>query len=373
MQYTCQKDKICVINRVTRNRCQYCRFQKCFTVGMSREAVRNDRNKKKLHEINQKETKSKDLIDIVENNDSKNACNQVELMNISPQLIKSPKPSVFSPDIFESNITVKNEIQMIQNDEKKLDENSNLDDELSQNLIKNFDSENSVHVSELIQEISTNYYSKLKSDDIEIIDSCNQLFKQTFELCDSFKTNLLSNKLYEELKFYDEFTQSGIKNCVKFCMNLPGNSDLCTDDRAKLLKYGVYEIALLRLAYRYNNLTRCIHLSNGFLVDEKTLSRSNYFGPKFSDLFFEFCQQFSKFCLNSTQFSLICALKFFTNDRPLLIERDKVQLIQSKYFELFECNFIYEISQKNHNANKINISHILLSLIKLRSIDVLSE
>lgn len=39
MQYTCQKDKQCVVNRVTRNRCQYCRFQKCFTVGMSREGM----------------------------------------------------------------------------------------------------------------------------------------------------------------------------------------------------------------------------------------------------------------------------------------------------------------------------------------------
>ncbi|KAK7880868.1 hypothetical protein WMY93_032507 [Mugilogobius chulae] len=37
----------CQINKVTRNRCQYCRLQKCFEVGMSKEAVRNDRNKKK--------------------------------------------------------------------------------------------------------------------------------------------------------------------------------------------------------------------------------------------------------------------------------------------------------------------------------------
>ncbi|KAI4895334.1 hypothetical protein NFI96_000691 [Prochilodus magdalenae] len=44
---TCHRDKNCQINKVTRNRCQYCRLQKCFEVGMSKEAVRNDRNKKK--------------------------------------------------------------------------------------------------------------------------------------------------------------------------------------------------------------------------------------------------------------------------------------------------------------------------------------
>uniref|UniRef100_A0AAY4BZZ8 Retinoic acid receptor gamma n=1 Tax=Denticeps clupeoides TaxID=299321 RepID=A0AAY4BZZ8_9TELE len=47
MVYTCHRDKSCQINKVTRNRCQYCRLQKCFEVGMSKEAVRNDRNKKK--------------------------------------------------------------------------------------------------------------------------------------------------------------------------------------------------------------------------------------------------------------------------------------------------------------------------------------
>ncbi|XP_067397363.1 retinoic acid receptor alpha isoform X2 [Emydura macquarii macquarii] len=47
MVYTCHRDKSCLINKVTRNRCQFCRLQKCFEVGMSKESVRNDRNKKK--------------------------------------------------------------------------------------------------------------------------------------------------------------------------------------------------------------------------------------------------------------------------------------------------------------------------------------
>ncbi|XP_026180775.1 retinoic acid receptor alpha-B [Mastacembelus armatus] len=47
MVYTCHRDKVCVINKVTRNRCQSCRLQKCLDVGMSKELVRNDRTKKK--------------------------------------------------------------------------------------------------------------------------------------------------------------------------------------------------------------------------------------------------------------------------------------------------------------------------------------
>ncbi|XP_072225840.1 retinoic acid receptor alpha-B-like [Leuresthes tenuis] len=50
MVYTCHRDKVCVINKVTRNRCQSCRLQKCLDVGMSKELVRNDRTKKKKEE-----------------------------------------------------------------------------------------------------------------------------------------------------------------------------------------------------------------------------------------------------------------------------------------------------------------------------------
>ncbi|XP_039944656.1 retinoic acid receptor gamma isoform X2 [Hirundo rustica] len=47
MVYTCHRERNCQIDKVTRNRCQFCRLQKCFQVGMSKEAVRNDRKRKK--------------------------------------------------------------------------------------------------------------------------------------------------------------------------------------------------------------------------------------------------------------------------------------------------------------------------------------
>ncbi|CAJ1084128.1 retinoic acid receptor beta-like [Xyrichtys novacula] len=61
MVYTCHRDKNCIINKVTRNRCQYCRLQKCFGVGMSKESVRNDRNKKKKENPKPELTESYEL------------------------------------------------------------------------------------------------------------------------------------------------------------------------------------------------------------------------------------------------------------------------------------------------------------------------
>ncbi|XP_025913087.1 retinoic acid receptor beta isoform X5 [Apteryx rowi] len=61
MVYTCHREKNCVINKVTRNRCQYCRLQKCFEVGMSKESVRNDRNKKKKEPSKQESTENYEM------------------------------------------------------------------------------------------------------------------------------------------------------------------------------------------------------------------------------------------------------------------------------------------------------------------------
>ncbi|XP_032569287.1 retinoic acid receptor gamma [Chiroxiphia lanceolata] len=47
MVYTCPRERNCPIDKVTRNRCQFCRLQKCLRVGMSKEAVRHDRNKRR--------------------------------------------------------------------------------------------------------------------------------------------------------------------------------------------------------------------------------------------------------------------------------------------------------------------------------------
>ena len=37
IEYRCLRDGKCLVIRLNRNRCQYCRFRKCLAVGMSRD------------------------------------------------------------------------------------------------------------------------------------------------------------------------------------------------------------------------------------------------------------------------------------------------------------------------------------------------
>ncbi|XP_078422906.1 retinoic acid receptor RXR-alpha-B-like isoform X1 [Cetorhinus maximus] len=45
LTYTCRDSKDCIIDKRQRNRCQYCRYQKCLASGMKREAVQEERQR----------------------------------------------------------------------------------------------------------------------------------------------------------------------------------------------------------------------------------------------------------------------------------------------------------------------------------------
>ncbi|KAJ8670293.1 hypothetical protein QAD02_001552 [Eretmocerus hayati] len=50
LTYACREEKHCLIDKRQRNRCQYCRYQKCLTMGMKREAVQEERQRTKERE-----------------------------------------------------------------------------------------------------------------------------------------------------------------------------------------------------------------------------------------------------------------------------------------------------------------------------------
>ncbi|XP_022686366.1 ecdysone-induced protein 78C-like isoform X1 [Varroa jacobsoni] len=50
IEYRCLRDGKCLVIRLNRNRCQYCRFKKCLAVGMSKDSVRYGRVPKRCRE-----------------------------------------------------------------------------------------------------------------------------------------------------------------------------------------------------------------------------------------------------------------------------------------------------------------------------------
>ncbi|TRY98898.1 hypothetical protein DNTS_026556 [Danionella cerebrum] len=59
LTYTCRDSKECLIDKRQRNRCQYCRYQKCLAMGMKREAVQEERQRGKDKSDSELETPSR--------------------------------------------------------------------------------------------------------------------------------------------------------------------------------------------------------------------------------------------------------------------------------------------------------------------------
>lgn len=58
LSYACRADRDCTIDKRQRNRCQYCRYQKCLSMGMKREAVQEERQRTKERDQNEVESTS---------------------------------------------------------------------------------------------------------------------------------------------------------------------------------------------------------------------------------------------------------------------------------------------------------------------------
>uniref|UniRef100_A0A8C1BHR4 Retinoic acid receptor RXR n=1 Tax=Cyprinus carpio carpio TaxID=630221 RepID=A0A8C1BHR4_CYPCA len=58
LTYTCRENKDCQIDKRQRNRCQYCRYQKCLAMGMKREAVQEERQRGREKSDNEVESSS---------------------------------------------------------------------------------------------------------------------------------------------------------------------------------------------------------------------------------------------------------------------------------------------------------------------------
>lgn len=66
LKYTCRDEKSCTIDKRQRNRCQYCRYQKCLLAGMKKEAVQDERKRPAAEEDFENPLDEMPVVDILE-------------------------------------------------------------------------------------------------------------------------------------------------------------------------------------------------------------------------------------------------------------------------------------------------------------------
>ncbi|XP_062600492.1 probable nuclear hormone receptor HR3 isoform X2 [Saccostrea cucullata] len=342
VNYQCPRNKNCVIDRVNRNRCQFCRLQKCLALGMSRDAVKFGRMSKKQRE------RVEDEANYVKQS-RMNGYNDCHLMYTSngyaytlpsPASESQPETPV-SPEPPSYNSTqVTSQPHPIA-------------------LLRAVDLMDPVMLGKAVTEahMRTCLYSK---DQIEHIKS--SLTPQ--DIIDAFKSMSRSQLLSEVA----EKITIAVQQIIEFAKMLPGFMDLSQDDQIMLLKAGSFELALIRACRVYDEQTNSIIFGNA-TVPLSVFSSFNEEECHLRDRVFEFVRTIKQMKLTESEIALFSAVVLIRADRPGLKDIADVQKLNEKVLtalkqELIKThtdeNLLTRLMQLTWTLRQLSSQHIVL-------------
>ncbi|BFZ21718.1 hypothetical protein BsWGS_24757 [Bradybaena similaris] len=269
----CLKNQQCNIQRVNRNRCQYCRLKKCIAVGMSRDAVRFGRVPKK------------EKARIIEQMQKKNLASQSSELN---SLLSNDL------DIVQAVVTAH------------------------------------CHTCDITQ------FRAYQMRDVALMKQeyincpANMACPLNNEI--SMDTSANRNNLSD---FSESFTPA-IKSVVDFAKGIPGFVLLHQDDQVTLLKAGTFEVLLVRLACLFDPHSNTMMFTGGKLFKRQPAAIMTTNAGFLLDSMFDFAERFNKMCLIDDEIALFSAVVLLSPDRPGLRNIEQVEKIQNKLTEALQ-------------------------------------
>ncbi|KAE8631601.1 hypothetical protein XENTR_v10001247 [Xenopus tropicalis] len=335
--YSCSRQRNCMIDRTNRNRCQHCRLQKCLELGMSRDAVKFGRMSKKQrdslyaevqkHQQNQEQVLARDTKDTVSRSYSTGTSSCLsdleELSGLSDGLLfdfpltpdgcssyyslELPLSTEPSPD--PSHGTTLDELPVhyslgLIEDQRLLDLNGTEIEYVSQNIIRSHLG-TCQFTSDELSKMVWNAHSQE-----EVCSLQSKPCEMMWQLCAIHVSN-------------------AIQYVVEFAKRLDGFMELCQNDQIVLLKAGCLEVLLIRM-------TRAFNPSNNTVLFEGKFGGIQMFRSLGCDdlLFaiFDLGQALCRLSLSDEEIALFTAAVLMSPDRPRLTESKKVQKLQDRIF-----------------------------------------
>ncbi|XP_039747836.1 probable nuclear hormone receptor HR3 isoform X7 [Pararge aegeria] len=252
VNYQCPRNKACVVDRVNRNRCQYCRLQKCLKLGMSRDAVKFGRMSKKQREkvedevryfqAQQTRAQADSAPDSVYDTQQQTPSSSDQFhghYNSYPGY-SSPLPYGYSNPPLNSNMNI--QPQPPQYDVTDYADSTTPYEPkppfLDTDFIGRAEGDISKVLVKSLAEAHANTNPKL--------EFIHEMFRKPQDLP---KLLFYNSMTYEEmwLDCADKLTAM-IQNIIEFAKLIPGFMKLSQDDQILLLKTGSFELAIVRLS-----------------------------------------------------------------------------------------------------------------------------
>nr|WDQ26780.1 ecdysone-inducible protein 75 [Sogatella furcifera] len=298
----CTKNQQCSILRINRNRCQYCRLKKCIAVGMSRDAVRFGRVPKR--------EKARILAAMQQSTNSRSQ-------------------------------------------EKALA--AELEDE--QRLL----------ATVVRAHIDTCDFTREKIEPMLL----RARQHPSYTACPptlACPLNPNPQPLTGQQELLQDFSKRfspAIRGVVEFAKRIPGFSFLAQDDQVTLLKAGVFEVLLVRLACMFDSQTNSMICLNGQILKRESIHNSS--NARFlMDSMFDFAERLNALRLSDAEIGLFCSIVVIAADRPGLRNTDLIERMHNKLKTVLQL-----VLNQNHPGQP-NLCHELMKKIPdLRTLNTL--
>ncbi|CAJ1085181.1 nuclear receptor subfamily 1%2C group D, member 4a [Xyrichtys novacula] len=373
----CVKNENCLIMRMNRNRCQHCRFKKCLSVGMSRDAVRFGRIPKRekqrlldemqsyMNSLNEsaamemdsssgretssssEEGNSKEAIgaisrayrDIFTSRNNSSQQRPTKRANISTnnntshfsqdapltQVSSQPTPT----QSYQScPVAPASQCPVTHNDNQHAFQNvENNRYTYSVSTNQNHDQANSTTPH---RGSSANQNSYRNAGSSQTQSSCPwKLASGAKVLACPLNAWPVSGAERSSQEIWESFSQCftpAVKEVVEFAKGIPGFQELGQQDQVMLLKSGTFQVLMVRFSTLFNAAERTVTFLNGQTYPLPTLRALGM--SSLLDAMFEFSEKLSSLGLEPDEMALFMAVVLVSADRSGISDLRAVEQLQ---------------------------------------------
>ncbi|XP_054280037.1 probable nuclear hormone receptor HR3 isoform X5 [Macrosteles quadrilineatus] len=330
VNYQCPRNKNCIVDRVNRNRCQYCRLQKCLRLGMSRDAVKFGRMSKKqrekvedevrYHRAAQQRAQQVEIPDttgITSYGDGQQTPSSTDNLHLFPSAGYAGGGGVYSPGtygIYEGHGGGQIQYQDISTDPCGVDSTTYYPDTMhtvdTSSIMGTTIPTDPAQITELLSKTIADAHARTCLYSVEHIHT---MFRKPQDLS---KVMYYKDMSHEQL--WLECAQkltTVIQQIIEFAKMVPGFMKLTQDDQIVLLKAGSFELAILRMSRYYELSQNCV-LYTDTLLPQEAFYTNDPNEQKLVALAFEVARGVAELKLTETELALYSACVLLSPDRP---------------------------------------------------------
>ncbi|KAL1494749.1 hypothetical protein ABEB36_010295 [Hypothenemus hampei] len=169
----------------------------------------------------------------------------------------------------------------------------------------------------------------------------------------------------ELLQDFSKRFSPAIRGVVEFAKRIPGFSLLSQDDQVTLLKAGVFEVLLVRLACMFDSQTASMICLNGQVLKRDSIHNSS--NARFlMDSMFDFADRMNSLRLSDAEIGLFCSVVVIAADRPGL---RNIELIEKMHNKLKHC--LQAVVTQNHPGHHHILDELMKKVPDLRTLNTL--